>query len=541
MMEKYEHLKLPLLEGNVERQKKTGGGGYSSPSDRNKADFARQAVQKADVIKNSFTSLKNRLSKSLNPTFIFEIKINQSVSPDGFEDELARMGIHVLSVAENKQGYWVVFADDVELTEFKHKLATYGQPNGSKYDFFNAIESFQDIPAEKKIGKALRDNPLSETADFIDIELWRMIDQQKNEQFIAELKQAYHDRTQFWVTDTLITKTFVLLRVKLTKTIFDEIIEFKEISRADKPSITQFNPFAYTSPDISDIKINEPQEDAAGILIIDSGIISNHPMLEKCVGGAENFQTGESETHDTVGHGTAVSGCAAYGNIEACLNNKEFTPSNWIFSAKVMYAERHNFNGIVSAAYDPEKLIEHQFKDAVDSFLSNPDYHIRVVNVSLGNSNEVWHKNYLRQLPLAALIDELAFTYPNVVFIVSTGNYHPLTVFETIADLKDSYPAYLTENPDFKIINPASAALALTIGSIADKVRIQQERYGADQVKTAIAEEHQPSPFTRTGSGINGMIKPELVEYGGNLILFDNRGRISEDMGGKIALLHNIL
>lgn len=538
-MEKYEHLRFPPIAGNIERQTRGGGGGYASPSGRNKADFAGQAVQKADEIKSSFTSLKNRLSKSINPSFIFEIKINQSVSPDGFENELARMGVHVLSVAENKQGYWIVFADDVELTQFKNKLTTYGQPDGSNYDFFNAIESFQDIPVDKKIGKALQDNPLDETADFIDIELWRMTDPQKNEQFIDELKQTYTDWVQFRITDTLITKTFVLLRIKLTKSIFDEIIELKEVSRADRPSITQFNPFEYTSPDISDIQINEPKEDATGILIIDSGIISNHPMLEKCVGGAENFQTGEREAHDTVGHGTAVSGCAVYGDIEACLNNKEFNPSNWIFSAKVMYAERNDYNGTVSAAYDPEKLIEHQFKDAVESFLSNPDYHIRVVNVSLGNSNEVWHKNYLRQLPLAALIDELAFTYPNVVFIVSTGNHHPLAVFETIADIKDNYPAYLTENPDFKIINPASAALALTIGSIAGTVRIEQERYGAEQIKTVIAQENQPSPFTRTGSGINGMIKPELVEEGGNLIFFSNHGRVSEDRGGKIALLNN--
>lgn len=40
--------------------------------------------------------------------------------------------------------------------------------------------------------------------------------------------------------------------------------------------------------------------------------------------------------HDTVGHGTAVAGCAAYGDIEACLDNKVFALSNWIFSAKVM-------------------------------------------------------------------------------------------------------------------------------------------------------------------------------------------------------------
>jgi hypothetical protein len=44
----------------------------------------------------------------------------------------------------------------------------------------------------------------------------------------------------------------------------------------------------------------------------------------------------------------------------------------------------------------------------------------------LGNAREVWHKHYQRQLPLAALIDELAFTFPHVVFIVSVGNQSPM-------------------------------------------------------------------------------------------------------------------
>ncbi len=262
-------------------------------------------------------------------------------------------------------------------------------------------------------------------------------------------------------------------------------------------------------------------------------------MLEKCIGGEENFQSGETETQDMVGHGTAVAGCAAYGDLEERLANEQFNPENWIFSAKVMFAERNEIAGTISAIYDPEKLVEHQFKDAVETFLSNSEYHIKVVNISLGNSNEIWHKHFSRQLPLAALIDELALTFPHVVFIVSAGNQDPRAFYDTIAEISDNYPAYLINNKNFKIINPATSALALTIGSIAGSLRIQEERYGAESIKTVIAQENQPSPFSRTGTGINGMIKPELVEYGGNLILSEQYGRIIDDIGGKIALLNN--
>ena len=303
--------------------------------------------------------------------------------------------------------------------------------------------------------------------------------------------------------------------------------------------MVQFNPFEMMQPDVGGIEFNGPEKNAMGILIIDSGIISNHPMLENCVGGEENFQSGETETQDTVGHGTAVAGCAVYGDIADSLERNNFTPSNWLFSAKVLYAETNNITDGVSSVYDPGKLIEHQFKDAVESFLSNPEYHIKVVNISLGNHHEIWHKHYFRQLPLAALIDELAFTFPYVVFIVSVGNQSPFNFYDSIADVMENYPRYLTENKNFKIINPASAALALSVGSIAGEVRIEKERYGAEQIKTAIAQAQQPSPFTRTGLGINGMIKPELVEYGGNLILSESHGRIVEDKGGKLALLNN--
>jgi len=538
-MNSYEHLSLPVYNAATERQKRGGGGGFTIPAGRNKSEFSQTASQKADAIATSFQEIKRKFSGKINPSLIYEIEINQSVVPETFEKTLGSMGIHVLSVAENKKGYWIVFSDDNDLYRFKEKLSTYGSDEGLKYDFFNAIESFRDIPREEKIGKALSEQPLGDTPEFIDIELWKMGNPQKNEDFITELKTTYSDLSVFRITDKLVTKSFVLLRVKLSGKIFNEIIELKEIARTNRPSIPTFNPFEYRSIDISEMELNAPDENAAGILIIDSGIISNHPLLEKCVGGEENFQTDESEIQDTAGHGTAVAGCTAYGDFEKCIEDKCFDPSNWIFSAKVMYAEK-DFNGnVVNATYDPEKLIEHQFKDAVESFLSDSDYHIKVVNISLGNSNEIWHKNYSRQLPLAALIDELAFTFPSVTFIVSAGNQDPREIYGSISDIAGNYPKYLLENENFKIINPATSALAITVGSIADQVKIEEEKYGAERIKTAIADEYQPSPFSRTGHGINGMVKPELVEYGGNLILYENYGRISEDTGGKITLLNN--
>ena len=537
----YEHLPLNPYQGEVQRQTRSGGGVFPLPTGRSKNNYYRETNQKTNSVISSFRSVKNRYSGIVNPSLIFEIEINQNVDFNSIESIFSSMGIHILSSAENKKGFWVVFSDDEGLNSFKRKLHAYGSPEGPKYDFFNAFGELRDIPKEDKIGEKLKNQPLTETPDFVDIELWRMADERKNIAFINELKRAYEGQANFQITDQIITKSFVLLRAKLSKSIFDEIIDFKEISRADRPSLPVFNPFQMKNINFSEIERHSPDDNASGILIIDSGVISNHPFLENCIGGEENYQNGEREHHDTVGHGTSVAGCAAYGDIEKCVSNKVFSPSNWIFSAKIMYSSFNPLTDEVHAIYDPEKLIEHQLKDAIEDFLSNSDYHIRVVNISLGNSNEIWHKNYTRQLPLASIIDELAYTYPNVVFFVATGNQHPLNLPDnnSLDKVKENYPKYILKNPDYKIINPATAALALTVGSIAQSERVQSNHFGEEQIKVNIADEHQPSPFTRSGPGINGMIKPELVEYGGNLILYNNFGRIAEDIGGKLLLLNN--
>ena len=149
-MEKHQHLRLPLFQGDVERQKRNGGGGYSLPAGRNKSQFSKDATEKAENISSNFSTIKKQLSDKIDPSLIFEIEINQGVYPNAFEQTLGSMGIHILSVSEGKKGFLVVFSEDEDLRRFKQKLSTYGSEEGANYDFFNAIESFSDIHLEKR-------------------------------------------------------------------------------------------------------------------------------------------------------------------------------------------------------------------------------------------------------------------------------------------------------------------------------------------------------------------------------------------------------
>lgn len=539
----YEHLSLPQFVGGLEKRKRdVRGGGYKLPEGRMKEEYYQEVHDKAEEITSSYAELKERFNGKVNPNLVYRIAVNQSVDYNTFVKVLHGMGgITVLSVAENRQGYWVVFSNDTELKAFKDKLAQYsGIKEGNKYDFFNAIDSIEDIPVEEKIGKSLLLHPLKEgEADYLDIELWRM-DDEYIQNFITELNNTYNGWDKFRVCDRLITNSFALFRVKISYEVLTEIIELKEVASVDRPFIPSFKLSDYYGQDVEDLEISAPDEDSVGVLVIDSGITSNHPLLEKAVGDEENFQEVEEELQDKVGHGTAVAGVSLYGDIKQKMSNKVFSPSNWLFSAKVMYGQE-DAQGNFSPVYDEEKLFENQLNTAIRSFLDNEVYRIKVVNISFGNANESLRNKNNRQFPLAALLDELAYEYRSVVFVVSAGNSDPRIIFEELEEIIENYPNYLVENEIFRIINPATSALSLTVGAIAQEVSISEQSMDGhiSNIHTPIARHGEPSPFTRTGYGINGMLKPEVVHYGGNLILKKEFGRIIENVGGKLPLLSN--
>ncbi|MGD7054765.1 S8 family serine peptidase [Sutcliffiella horikoshii] len=362
----YEHLSLPQIVGGLEKRKQRGGGGFSLPQGRVKRDYYQDVSDKAEQITRSYTELKERYNGKVNPHLVYRISVNQSVDYNSFVKVLHAMGgITVLSVAENKQGYWVVFSNDTELTSFKDKLAQYsGVKDGRKYDFFNAIDSIEDIPIQEKIGSNLSLNPLKEgEVGYLDIELWRM-DDEHIQSFINQLKNTYNDWDKFKLCDSLVTNSFALFRVKISHEVLMEVIELKEVARIDRPFVPTFKLSDYYGQDVSDLEISAPNDESVGVLVIDSGITSNHPLLEKAVGDEENFQETEKEMQDKVGHGTAVAGVSLYGDIKEKLSEKTFVPSNWLFSAKVMYGVE-DLQGRLSPVYDEEKLFENQLNTVI--------------------------------------------------------------------------------------------------------------------------------------------------------------------------------
>lgn len=473
-------------------------------------------------------------------TLIFSIKLKEDAHIETIEKTLNKKDIDIIASYYNDDGKQIIVINKTNLDKLKEYINLYGD-NIYKYNDINYIDSITPITKEEKLGNSLIEKPLDKY-EYLNIELWLdKYSKDELEKKIEIIKSNIKDK-HCRISDSFVCKSFALLRVYINSFTLEQIIYYPYIAFVDRPNYSYINMYGYNNIDIQKIDIKEPIKTSTGVLIIDSGIVSNHPLLEKCVGNTKNFQNNEKEDTDMTGHGTAVAGCVAYGDIKECIDNNLFEPSNYIFSAKIMYAEKYS-DSRPHSIYDPDKLLEHQLSDAIESFLRNDSYNIKCVNISFGQENSLYCGNKkIRQFALAALIDELALKYNKTVFVISSGNKHPKKIYNSISDIKNNYPKYFLKS-NFKVMNPATSALSITVGSISNEITIHKDEYNnyyvAEKIKDPIATKNHPSIFSRTGDPINDTVKPELVDYGGNMILYYDNGRICEDIGGKLILLNN--
>lgn len=254
-----------------------------------------------------------------------------------------------------------------------------------------------------------------------------------------------------------------------------------------------------------------PDAAAPAVCVIDSGIQEAHVLLQPSIdpGTSHCFLPGQAATAvaDEVapgGHGTRVAGAVLYGE-NVPTDGAPQLPF-WIQNARVLDDQ----NSMPIELFPPEAL-----RKAVERFNDGPR-NTRIFNHSI-NASSYCRTRYMSSW--AAEIDQLC-NERDVLIVQSAGNLRlqGTSPFPGIADhlaAGRDYPAYLTEN-SARIANPGQSLQALTVGSIAYDAAEQ----GA--WRTFATQPSGPSAFSRTGPGIWNVIKPEVVEYGGDAARTDN-------------------
>ncbi|MCF4969363.1 S8 family peptidase [Nostoc sp. CMAA1605] len=268
-----------------------------------------------------------------------------------------------------------------------------------------------------------------------------------------------------------------------------------------------------------------PPDNAPIVCIVDSGVTPGNPFLQPVVREdlVRSFlKSALDNPYDEHGHGSGVASLASYYALNG-YPGSDNEGKVWIASARVLDHEN---------SLEDERLFSKIIIEVVDTFAP---LGVRIFNLSVGIINRKWNAEAKRTVPrrswIARTIDRLS-REKDIVFVISAGN---ILTNEIRYYWQDgiTYPKYFVDE-EASILDPAQSALSLTVGSLAATT------LAAGNVATAmaIAEQKQPSPFTRCGPGISQEIKPELVELGGNYLIDENNS-IRTNLGTNIVMASN--
>jgi hypothetical protein len=503
-------------------RRKLGGGSRLRRDDRQA--HGAELNDKLEDLARSFEARIQKRAEGINPKLIFSIRLRGAGSSLG-EEDLSRWGLHLLG--RNASGLMVVFPDQESLDELRRRVREYAglEDDGHAYGELDFIEDVVALNPADRVGPRLVGNPL-EVGETIalDIELWHSGDVAECRMWIASIRNRL-EALNLTVTDSYVGSTLCLVRARLNQSGIDDLLDpaldfVKQIERRAEPSF-EMGWIRYADVVQVEDAIDPPADDLVGILVVDSGVSSRHPLLAPVFADAQTMpRVDAAPANDggdvdivTPGHGTAVAGIAAYGDLTEGLRGGRYVPGAILFSARVTDDANQ---------YDAEFLIESQLQSAFDYFLERYPS-IKVINISLGDSENIYRDD-VYQFRFAAAVDELLYRLRDreVLVVISSGN-QILALAEGEEELA-AYPASILDAEN-RVVDPATAAIALTVGGLSYGFGVELDRGQVEDTRRLVAgEKGWPSPFTRSGPGVNGAVKPEVVDFAGD-IRFE-RGRL---------------
>ncbi|MEM7347789.1 MAG: S8 family peptidase, partial [Chloroflexota bacterium] len=284
-----------------------------------------------------------------------------------------------------------------------------------------------------------------------------------------------------------------------------------------------------TMPIVPQLPVEAPR-----VVIIDSGIAAKHPLFtgesgQTIIGRQMNFLPESVEAADLTeddadpGHGTAIASIAAYGSLTPLSLNQPLPiePNFWLENAKAFFPAAK-----LTPDYpdDPPQFHPTQFpktlmREIVAEFHRSMPQQCKIFNLSL---NTVPHPQQAMS-NWAEELDNLS-AQNDLMFVVSAGDLSPEDIVDFILE-EHGYPEYLLD-PYARLRDPGQAYSALTVGAIAGQPIAPLPPWKDAHV---IAPAEYPAPFTRNGvPQAGGIVKPDVVEVGGNLLRGSELGSAPE-------------
>lgn len=512
-----ERLLLPDRIALTSRRQPGGKPPTPSRNPRRHAERLTREVTDAVAL-----ATRIRVVEGVDPGLVFELRATRRIT----DESLSSRGLTFLG--ETADYTYFVFSDADVPRRLLDQLATYGEaPDeegalGVGRSFFNLIEHIEPYGPEDRRTRDLPDD-LAGLAEplVVDVVAWPSSDSQEAQRRMRDIRTVVR-RFNGEELASDVRAQFTVLRTRLSGEGIDAMLGLSVVERIHMPPAPYIEPSDWVARRIADLSFDVRDGEPVGI--IDDGIADGHPLLQGVVTNARAFPP--SHSWGMIGaHGTMVAGLAAYGDFEAPLrDNATLVAHGPIHGARVMEPDPTRPH---RSCFAPNITVHQAIESAIQAL--HDDDGVRVFNLSIAQRDGYSgpHVGLLTER-LDQLIRDLG-----LVVTVCAGN-HAVDLLTTTMENGDhvlaDYPRY-TLDETARIAEPAPAALALTVGSLARSDAPQTLSGIARVGDQAVAGVAELSPFSRTGPGAFRGVKPDVVDYGGNWVINDT-GRLEYENAG---------
>lgn len=264
-----------------------------------------------------------------------------------------------------------------------------------------------------------------------------------------------------------------------------------------------------STKDLADFALAKPQEDAPSVVVLDTGIATEHPLLKSAILTATTAGPEIPSPEDMHGHGTKMAGLALYRDVGAAIERGSAEAPHWLQSSRLLIKPEYG----TSADENYEKwpiLTERAVRSAeeADDRERNRAFVLAITRTMQdppldGIAPTLWSQ----------AVNQLAFREGHGrLMIVSAGNAR----YEQWLALAEQHPRLQLSE---KIHQPAQASNALTVGAFTARIELPNDKNYAE-AQVVATKPGGISPYTSTGLvGNEWPIKPDVVIEGGNLAI----------------------
>lgn len=254
---------------------------------------------------------------------------------------------------------------------------------------------------------------------------------------------------------------------------------------------------------IRSFTLTPPADGAPSVVLLDTGVATEHPLLKNALLGPLSVVEGISSPEDTYGHGTKMAGAALYADLGKALEQGSFQATHWIQSVRILVEPGKGSASEENRPYWPRLTVDAVARAERDDDIARRRAYALAVTFRV---------TPLLPTSWAQAVDQLAYNGGNGrLLCVSAGNVRPEDMFATA----NAYPESLFQ---WKIHEPGQGSNSLTVGAFTAKTTLPPDPDYAEA--KAVAPAGGAAPHTTTGIiEAPWPIKPDLVLEGGNIAL----------------------